>query len=402
MNTIEEIMAKMQAIYDGAAGRDLTDEEVTQYENFELELKNANDSAQRSDSLRGRHRAYNVVRHPAGVPAGHVAPDNGRTDLDRAFENYLRTGKENADITGLRNAQSEGSGAAGGFTVPTTMQNKMIEAMKAFGGIAQFAETMNTTSGEPIEWTGLDDTANQGGIAAESAAPASGADLVFTKTSIGAYRYTSAGAGSNLPLRVPTALIRDSAFDIEGLVIRKLGERIGRKMAAHWATGTGVGEPQGLVAGSLTPDYDLATDDTVAYVDAVSAQDKLDAAYDNGSIWLMKKNTWSQWRLVVDGNGRPIIQDSVSGVSDLPARRLLGSNVGISEEMPTLSSAAVTFPMVYGNIARAYLIRYVGAPTVLVNPYTRMSNGEIEYTGEQWADGLVQERIAYIIVRNAT
>jgi HK97 family phage major capsid protein len=399
VKTIEEIMAAMTAVMDGAADRELTDDEVTQYEGLENELK----AAQRTQNVRSRHAAYNVIRTPAGVPAAPAGQKPGdRTDLDRAFENYLRTGKENADISELYNAQGESGSASGGYLVPTTMRDRMIEKMKAFGGIAQFAETITTTTGEPIQWGTLDDTANMGGIAAESAAPASGADLVFGKSSIGAYRYTSAGAGSNLPLRVPRALVRDSAFDIEGLVARKLGERIGRKMAVHWATGTGVGEPQGLVAASLTADYDLNTADTVKYTDAVSTQDKLDAAYDEGSIWLMRKNTWSQWRLVVDTNGRPIIQDVSQGITDQPVRRLVGATVGISEQMPLLSSAGITFPMVYGNIARAYLIRYVGAPSILVNPYTRMANGEIEYTGEQWADGLVQERAAYVIVRNNT
>jgi len=396
VKTIEEITAAMQAI-SNLADDDLTEEKIAEFEGLENELK----QAQKVANLRDRSKSYNTIVTPPGVPS-RPKPDDGRTDLDRAFENYLRTGRENADITELRNAQSEGSGAAGGYLVPATLQSKMIETMKAFGGIAQFAETMTTTTGEPISWNGLDDTANQGGIAAESAAPASGADLVFTKTDIGAYRYTSAGAGSNTPLRVPRALIRDAAFDIEGLVARKLAERIGRKMAAHWATGTGVGEPQGLVAASLTSDYDLATDDTVAYADAVNIQDQLDAAYDNGSVWIMKKNTWSQWRLVVDLNGRPIVQDSTDSVTGLPVRRLVGATVGISEEMPTLSSAGITYPMVYGNIQRAYLIRYVGAPSILVNPYSRMQYGEIEYTGEQWADGLVQERAAYVIARNNT
>lgn len=393
MKTIEEIMAKMSAIMNAADGRDLTDEEITEYEGLEAELK----TAQRTQTVRDRHAAYNTVITPAGVPSrGRPA----ETESD-GFFNYLRTGAPNQDLTPT-NAQSEGSSAGGGFLVPATLQAKMIETMKAYGGIAQFADTMTTTTGEPISWTTLDDTANEGGIAAEGASPASGADLVFGKNSIGAYRYTSAGTGSNTPLRVSRALIRDAGYDIEGKVINKLAERIGRKMAKHWATGTGVGEPQGLVASSLTSDYDLATADTVAYADAVNAQDALDAAYDNGSVWIMKKNTWSQWRLVVDLNGRPIVQDSTDSVTGLPVRRLVGATVGISEEMPTLSSAAVTTPMVYGNIGRAYLIRYVGAPSILVNPYSRMEHGEIEYTGEQWADGLVQERAAYVIARNNT
>lgn len=394
--TIEEIMAAMTAVMDGAADRDLTDEECTRYEALEEDLRNA----QRSDNLRARDQAYNVVRIPAGVPAP-PRPTDGQTDLDRAFDNYLRTGKPNADLQPA-NAQSTGSSAGGGYTVPTTFAAKMIDAMKAFGGISQVAETMTTTTGEPIEWATLDDTDNQGAIAAEGAAPASGADLAFGKDSIGAYRYTSAGTGSNLPLRVSTRLLADSQFDIAGLVARKLGERIARKQAVHWATGTGVGEPLGLVADSITSDRDLDTADTPDYVDLLGLYDLLDEAYEANALWLLKKNTWTQLREIVDLNGRPILQDSTSGIGGAPAKALLNFPVQISQEMPTLSSAGITKPIVFGDIKRAYLIRYVGSPAVLVNPYNRMEYGQVEYTGEQWADGLVQERSAYVVMRNNT
>lgn len=399
MKTIEEIMAAMSAIMDGAANRDLTDDEVTQYEALENDLK----AAQRTQNLRDRHAAYNVVRVPAGVPS-RPKQDDGRTDLDRAFNHYLRTGQPNADISGLAvtNAQSEGSSAGGGYLVPTTFRQKIVDRMVAFGGLGNVVETINTDTGGPLDFGTLDDTSNTGGIAAEGAAPASGADLAFGKKSLGAYRYTSAGAGSNLPLRVSTALIRDAAFDIEGLVANKLAERIYRKQAPHWCTGTGVGEPLGLVADSLTADNDLDTADTPDYEDLVDTEDALDAAYEPNAMWVMKKNTWSQLRLIVDTAGRPIIQDSTAGISGRPPRTLLGYPVVIDEAMPTLSSAGITLPIAFGDFREAYVRRFVGGVTVLVNPYSRMEFGQIEYTGEMYADGLIQNRNAYVIVRNNT
>src|SRR5690606_291525 len=106
--------------------------------------------------------------------------------LERAFDHYLRTGRENADITELR-AQGVGTDAAGGFTVPETMLTKITERMKAFGGLAEHVETITTDSGEPIRWPTLDDTSNTGVIAAEGTAPATGgADLVFGEKTLGA------------------------------------------------------------------------------------------------------------------------------------------------------------------------------------------------------------------------
>lgn len=53
MKTIEQITARMQEIMDSADGRDLTDEEIVEYEGLEADLKSAQDSA----NLRARHTA---------------------------------------------------------------------------------------------------------------------------------------------------------------------------------------------------------------------------------------------------------------------------------------------------------------------------------------------------------
>lgn len=400
MRTIEEITAEMTALVDGAADRSLTDDEVAGYSALETELQ----GVQRTDDIRARNAAYNVTRVPAGVPRTHAPDPDAPSELDLAFANYLRTGIPNADISGLRvtNAQGEGASAAGGYTVPTGFRQKLVEVRKKFGGFAAEAEDFNTGDGAPIEYPSLDDTANSGAITAESAAVASGADLVFGTVTLGAFKYTSAGAGSNLPLRVPVELLQDSAFDIGGLVARKLGERIARKQAVDFVTGTGVGEPKGIVAASLTADKDLDTADTPDYEDLVEIQDLLDDEYDQNAKWLMKKNTWSQLRLIVDTAGRPILQDSTTGISGLPQRRLLGHEVVLDEAMPTLSSAADTFAIAYGDFREAYVIRRVSSLVVVVNPYSRAANGEVEYTAWERADGNIQNRTAYKILQNNT
>lgn len=395
MKTIEEILASLQAIVDSAEGRSFTDEEVQQYENLEKEL----DAVRKSTELRARNTAYNTP-----VNSGPYLNLNHHKDntLDKAFENYLRTGQPNADISGLKvtNAQGEGSSTAGGYTVPDGFRQKLVDVRKAFGGFAANAENIVTTSGNPLEYPSLDDTANEGDITAESAAIASGADLVFGTVTLGAYKYTSAGAGTNLPLRVPVELLQDSAFDIAGLVARKLGQRIARKQAEHWITGTGVGQPKGIVASSLTDDRALDTDDTPDYEDLVEFQDLLDEAYDPNAKWLMKKSTWSTLRLIVDTNGRPIIQDSTEGISGVPERRLLGKPVIIDEDMPAISTTADTYIMAYGDFREAYVIRRVSNLVVVVNPYTRAANGEVEYSAWERADGTIQNRSAYKILAN--
>lgn len=392
--TVEEILEALKAIVDGAEGRELTDEEVTRYE----ELENKLNAVQRSVEIRSRQAAYETPVAPTGIHVGTPAEDD---TLERAFDAYLRTGMANQDIQELR-AQGEGTSAGGGYMVPQGFRQKIVERMVSFGGLAAEVESFNTDSGNPIEYPTLDDTSNEGDITAEHDALADGADLSFGNVSLGAYKYTSAGAGSNLPVRVSVELLQDSAFDVQALVSRALGTRIARKQAAHWTTGTGVGQPKGLVAASLTEDRDLDTADTPDYEDLVDLQDLLDEAYEPNAKWIMRKNTWSQLRLIVDGNSRPIIQDASAGISEKPARRLLGAEVILDEGMPLLSSAADTFPIAYGDFREAYVIRRVANLVVLVNPYSRQANGEVEYSAWERADGNIQNRNAYVIMQNNT
>jgi len=396
MRTIDEILGALQGIVDAAEGRSFTDDEVTQYEALERELE----QTRRSAEVRARQNAYTTPVN-AVVHVGTARQDDG---LDRAFNAYLRTGQPNADIAGLavRNEQGVGTSAGGGYTVPPLFRQKLVDNRKAFGGLAAEVDSFDTGNGNPIEYPSIDDTANTGDITAENAVFADGQDMTFGTVRLGAYKYTSEGTGSGLPLRVSVELLQDSAFDIAGLVARVLGTRIARKQAAHWTTGTGVGQPLGLVASSLTADNELDTPDTVDYDDLLDTYDLLDPAYEQNAKWIMKKNTWSQIRGIVDTAGRPIIQDSTAGVGEKPPMRLLGYEVVLDQGMPTLSSAADGNAIAFGDFREAYVIRRVSNLVVVVNPYSRANYGQVEYVAWERADGTIQSRSAYVICQNNT
>jgi HK97 family phage major capsid protein len=398
LRTIEEITAEMSAISNLGDENPLTDEQVSRYEALETELKNV----QRTEAIKTRNAAYNTVTYGAGVPA-RVARYDDKSDEYKGFVNYLRTGVGNADISHLRvsNAQGEGVSTAGGYLVPTEFRQKLIETRKAFGGFLPNAENINTTDGRPIEYPTNDDTANEGEITPEHSQFDGGADLVFGQVTLGAYKYTSLGA-SDEPMRVSVELMQDSAYDMEDLIARKLGQRIHRKQAKHAVIGTGVGEPPGVMASSLTADRSLDTDDTPDYEDLVEFQDLLDEEYDSNAKWLMKRSTWSSLRLMVDLNGRPLIQEANEGIQGLPVRRLLGHEVIIDEAVPAISTSADTHIIAYGDFREAYIWRRVGSLVVVVNPYSRAHYGEIEFTAWERADGAIQNRGAYKIMNNAS
>lgn len=389
--TVDELLEAMRALIEAAGDEPMAEEDMERYEDLNRQLE----LAQKDVEIRARQKAYETPQ-----VMRRVATAEKDDTINRAFEHYLRTGQINQDMTELR-AQSEGVGSEGGFLVPTEFRQKLVERLLAYGGLAEHAETINTSSGGPLEFPTLDDTASEGEIIAENAQFTGGEDLVFGSKVLGAYKYTSSGAGS-APLRVSVELLQDAAFDVAALVARKMGERIARAQSAHWVNGSGVGEPEGIMGSNITADETVDVADVIDYDDLLDLETLLDPAYEANAKWVMSKATWAVVRAIVDVDGRPLIQaNAQSGIGGGVEKTLLGYPVVIDQE--ALDFGAATGPssnIALGDWREAYVIRRVSNMTIVVNPYTRANFGQVEYVAWERADGLVQNRNAYVVLAN--
>lgn len=392
--TVEQLLEALQAIIDGAKNEDgtdrpLTDEEAARYEELEGQLT----QIRRGKEIRSRHDAYLT---PTRTDL-HVNVTGGDNDKhERAFEHYLRTGgllQRGFDPTAMAEyrAQSEGTNTAGGYLVPQGFRNKLVERMKAFGGLAAEAEILNTSEGNLLPYPTIDDTANVGEIVAEGGTFAAGADLVFGTRTLSAYKYMSGGA-SNLPLKISWELLQDAAFDVPSFVARKLGERIARIQAVHWVTGTGSSQPQGIV----TPITTSGTIGTLAYADLLATVNFLDPAYWGNAKWLMNQATWATIQGLVDSTGRPLINGQDTGIDGtIGGRSLLGFPVVIDQAMPSKATGAKY--LAFGDLNQAYVIRRVKDVTLVTLNELYAANGQTGFMAWARADGAVQDVNAIVV-----
>ena len=395
MRTIEDILNDINALEAMTSGRNYTDEEAERHSALVKELTDA----KRTAEIRAQNKAYNEPSGP--MPRTGSAAPKPEDTLDKAFMAYLRTGQPNADIAGLAvtNAQQEGIGTTGGYLVPTTFLQKLVTRMKAFGGIANHVQTITTTDGRPIEWPTLDDTANEGEIVPESGTFTSGADLVFGTAALGAYKYMTGGKNA-LPLRVSVELAQDTAFDIEKLVSDALGQRLARIQARHLVTGTGIGQPLGLVTGR-TP-VEIAGTTVITYADLVTTIHSVDPAYRGlgNCKWAMNDTTMGLIEKIVDSHGDPLWRTDTSDMSTTyTSGKLLGYPVVIDQSFPDFvgndnTKAAIAF----GDFQEGYVRRMVKDVVVIANPWARAAYGEIEYTAWSRMDATQQNTNAYVVM----
>lgn len=304
----------------------------------------------------------------------------------RAFNSYLRGGlssleredrqalMRNANPFEMRAPQASSPGSAGGYLIPTDLLNRMVETLKAFGGLMSLANEMVTAAGNPLQWPTNDDTAAKGRIIAENA-QVNQVALTFGQNQIGAHIYTS-----DLFL-VPWSLLQDSVFDLDGFVARKAGERIGRAVAEHLAIGDGTDEPQGLMTGaSVGHTGAVSAAAALTYDDLIDLEHSVDPAYRDrpGVRFVMNDATLKLARKLKDLDDRPLWQPSLqAGVpSSLNGRPYTIDN-GIAAPAPSAVSLG------FGDVRAAFIVR-------------RVSGGQLVRLEERYADFLQTGMFAYL------
>lgn len=395
----DEIMAAMDAIIATADGesRNVTADEVTRYTELETQLQ----AVTAHTEIVKRHAAYKTEVTATIVP-GTTSTKTDDT-LERAFSHYLRTGKENADLVELR-SQSEGTGSEGGYLVPDSFRDKLVEKMKSYGGLAAVVENIDTSDGRNLSWPTIDDTGNEGEIVDEGGTFSMQADLVFGTATLGAYSYMAGGAGGN-PLRLSRELVQDAAFDTEGLVSRKLAERIYRIQARHLAMGTGIKQPLGVVYGRTGIEI-LNDANGITYDDLINFIHAVDPAYRAGGNcrWAFNDTMLATIEKIKDSHGDPIWRPADANMATGPdgstgatAGKLLNYPVTIDQSFSNMTANDNTINWgVFGDLREGYVKRAVRDIEILVNPYSRMQYREIEYSAWARMDGTPQNTAAYV------
>lgn len=248
-------------------------------------------------------------------------------------------------------AQGVSADSAGGYTVPQGFQSQIFEAMKAYGGIRNVATVLTTDTGNDLPFITDDDTANIGAILAENT-PDTEQDVTFGQVMLGAYKYTSR------IVRVSVELLQDNAVNLEAYLSRIFARRLGRATAAHYAAGTGTGQPRGLMV-AATVGHTAASNAAITYPELIDLKHSVDPAYRNGARWAFNDSTLKALKKLVDADGRPLWSPAIS--SDSPAT-LDGDQYIIDQGIAPIGSNARS--IAYGDLTN-YHIRDVRAMTLV-------------------------------------
>lgn len=251
----------------------------------------------------------------------------------------------------IRAAMSTTTGSEGGYTVATEFSRNLVEAMKAAFAVRSVASGIRTSTGAQMLFPTADATAEEGEIVGQNTLT-NALDTTFGQASLDVYKYSSKS------IALPFELIQDSMFDLEAYIQTLLNLRLGRIQNKHHTTGTGTGQPKGLVAAATAGKTGTTGQTTsVIYDDLVDLEHSVDPFYRPAGRWMMHDDTLKALRKIKDSQNRPIFvpgyeQGNPGGAPD----RLLGREIVINQNMATMAANAKS--ILFGDFSK-YLVRDV-------------------------------------------
>lgn len=345
INDMKEIVSKADA-----EKRGLNDEEQTRWDALDTDqeaLKKDVDTLQKQEAL---DKEADEERENIAVETG-TDPEKRVAAHKAAFRHYLSRGEteitsdERKILTEERANQVVGTTTAGGYLVPEGFQVELEKALLPYVKMWDFARILKTNTGGDIPWPTMNDTTNKGELLAEAAAYGNEA-LVFGSVTLKDYTFTSK------VVTVSYQLLQDSALPIESVVIDALAERVGRILNQYYTTGTGSGQPEGIVTNaSDSGEVSLIAGPTRDNI--VGLYHSLNADYRKNGVFMFEDSILKALKLLEIGtaDARPLWQPSMRvGEPDT----IEGKQYIINDEMASLGSGNTI--MLFGDFKK-FIIR---------------------------------------------
>jgi HK97 family phage major capsid protein len=244
-----KLVADLRAIAETALdeNRELTPEEVGQSEAISAEIDNVGkrikgflDEAERAkaqDAKLAEIEGRKVERPAGGGDQTQTGKElrsflKGETGAPRFYDVKPQGPVNFRDLSKL-------SAGAGGNTVPTSFYDRLVAHLIETSAMLQLGPTvLNTDSGEAIQVPKT--TAHSSAVIVAEAGAIPESDPTFGQITLGAFKY-------GVMIQVSRELVDDTGVDLEGYLAMQTGRALGNAFGAHLVTGTGTGQPRGVI-----------------------------------------------------------------------------------------------------------------------------------------------------------
>lgn len=363
--TIEEQQAEIKANGDERAElKAKLEKQETAIQGFESELKALQVAAQRptldySDAERKKRYRNEEHERLSGLfwetmrHGLETLGDDERKSVQRNFSTkaLLKDDPDERKMRVLfdveRKALSVGDETVGGYLAPPELVQDIIKGVQLISPIRPLA-AVRSTSRRSVQYP-IRSGVFAAKWVAETGMRSETAGLTYALEEIPNHEMYA-------DVLVSDQDLEDAVFNLEQEILDNCTEQFAKAEGAAFVSGTGQGQPEGILTNaSISADAQAGSaSGNVTAAGLITIWGNLKTVYSKQATWLMNRATIAQIRGLTDSQGRFLWEP---GLADGTPPNLLGSPYIEVPDMPnTPSATGTTYPILYGNVKRGYLI----------------------------------------------
>jgi len=281
----------------------------------------------------------------------------------RAFDRFLRYGRDSLTADEVRALSVTGGANEGATTVPEAFLAEIIKDLTEISPMRSLARVTNV-SGTPVL------------LPRRTAAPVGaweGETTEAGETSSAYDQWSIPVHEARVYTDISNRLLEDSAFDMAGEIREDLTEAFDELESGAFVNGDGNGKPLGFLADPAfqTTELSGASFDADDLIDLFYS---IKARYRRRGTWTMNSSTIAIVRKLKYPDGKHLWQDSLA---EGQPPTLLGRPVEEFPDLPDPDAEAV--PLVFGDFNRAYRIVQRLALVVLPDRYSKATESIVRF-----------------------
>jgi len=374
------VVSELRADLDATQGRERNQEEIAKIAKLDARIDAIDVEVREFVTRETRETEAAALRESTMKVFGEANTTRAAVSADQYLREWAQGRQSGELVVDLRGAQREremlrhgasadeiralawDTGSAASL-VPTTLARTLYEYMEASNSLFRAPTTkVYTAGGETMVFPRVGAHAIATQVSGQGTAFA-GTDPTFAKMTLDAFKYGEL-------VKVSSEVLSDSGIDIASFLGRDMGRALGRKTATDFVTGSGAGQPNGLMSalggsGTIVTGGSLITATVEKLIDL---QFSVADEYRNGGSagWVMKDSTAGTLRKLRDGAGGTVgaflwEPSLTNGIQGGTPDRLLGFPVYTDSNVAAQGSAAKS--IAFGDLS-AFYIRVVGNTTI--------------------------------------
>ena len=185
---------------------------------------------------------------------------------------------------------------------------------------------------------------------------------------------------------ISSQLLEDSVFNLEDEMNMEFAEQFAKAEGAAFISGNGTNKPTGITNGSTVASTAAAAAAAIATDDLMNLVHDVKSEYARNATFMLNRSTLGAIRKLKDTAGAYIFQTGFSGQSGLP-NTILGSPYVEAVDVADIGASAKS--VLFGDYRRGYMIVDRIALSVLRDPYSQASSGNVRYIARRRVGGEV-------------